>query len=81
MIGDCDICGNQLEKATSSETGIEYVVCRTCQKTIGRATEVYSRCCGYLRPVAQWNKGKKQEFEERKTFKLGGANAGETKVK
>ena len=32
-------------------------------------TEVYSRVVGYLRPVNQWNKGKKEEFKDRKTFK------------
>lgn len=31
--------------------------------------EVYSRVVGYLRPVSQWNKGKQQEFEERKEYK------------
>jgi ribonucleoside-triphosphate reductase len=30
--------------------------------------EVYSRIVGYLRPVAQWNLGKKEEFADRKTF-------------
>ncbi len=30
--------------------------------------EVYSRIVGYLRPVEQWNKGKKDEFGERVTF-------------
>jgi len=30
--------------------------------------EVYSRVVGYLRPVKQWNKGKKEEFRERKTY-------------
>jgi len=30
------------------------------------ATEVYSRISGYFRPVAQWNKGKREEFKERK---------------
>jgi len=30
--------------------------------------EVYSRVVGYLRPVEQWNKGKREEFEDRKTF-------------
>jgi hypothetical protein len=30
--------------------------------------EVYSRVVGYLRPVKQWNKGKKEEFEMRKEF-------------
>jgi ribonucleoside-triphosphate reductase len=28
-------------------------------------TEVYSRIVGYLRPVATWNDGKKQEYQER----------------
>ena len=31
--------------------------------------EVYSRVVGYLRPVSQWNEGKKAEFKDRKTFK------------
>jgi len=31
-------------------------------------TEVYSRVVGYLRPIAQWNNGKKEEFKQRKTF-------------
>ena len=31
--------------------------------------EVYSRVVGYLRPVQQWNKGKKEEFRERVTYK------------
>ncbi len=30
--------------------------------------EVYSRIVGYLRPVQNWNDGKKQEFSERATF-------------
>jgi ribonucleoside-triphosphate reductase len=29
---------------------------------------VYSRIVGYLRPVAQWNVGKKAEFKDRKTY-------------
>jgi ribonucleoside-triphosphate reductase len=32
--------------------------------------EVYSRVVGYLRPVQQWNEGKKAEFDLRKTFKI-----------
>ena len=31
--------------------------------------EVYSRVVGYLRPVNQWNEGKVEEFNARKTFK------------
>ena len=30
--------------------------------------EVYSRVVGYLRPVMQWNNGKKQEFKDRATY-------------
>ena len=30
--------------------------------------EVYSRVVGYLRPVQQWNKGKKEEYRMRKEF-------------
>ena len=35
--------------------------------------EVYSRVTGYFRPVSNWNKGKKEEFRERKTYKVAGA--------
>ncbi|OQY06784.1 MAG: ribonucleoside triphosphate reductase [Desulfobacteraceae bacterium 4572_123] len=36
----------------------------------GSETEVYSRVVGYLRPVKQWNNGKRAEFDQRKTFKV-----------
>lgn len=32
--------------------------------------EVYSRICGYIRPVEQWNEGKAAEFKERVMFQL-----------
>jgi len=32
--------------------------------------EIWSRPVGYLRPVQHWNLGKKQEFSERKVFKV-----------
>ena len=41
----------------------------------GEKTEVYSRVCGYFRPVANWNKGKKEEFKDRKTFRIPGTLA------
>jgi hypothetical protein len=31
-------------------------------------TEVYSRAVGYLRPVAQWNRGKQSEWKDRRAF-------------
>ena len=42
----------------------EYEKCPSCDAE----TEVYSRIVGYLRPVKQWNKGKKEEFKMRKNF-------------
>ena len=36
--------------------------------------EVYSRVVGYLRPVGDWNKGKQQEFEDRKDYEPGGVD-------
>lgn len=30
--------------------------------------EVYSRVVGYLRPINQWNEGKKKEFNERQNY-------------
>ena len=36
----------------------------------GKECEVYSRIVGYLRPVNQWNNGKKEEFNLRKTYRL-----------
>ena len=34
--------------------------------------EVYSRVTGYFRPISNWNKGKQEEFKERKTYKVVG---------
>ncbi len=35
---------------------------------MGTKCEVYSRVVGFLSPVSQWNKGKKEEFKDRTTF-------------
>ncbi|MBW1804556.1 MAG: ribonucleoside triphosphate reductase [Deltaproteobacteria bacterium] len=40
--------------------------CKFCNQE----TEIYSRVVGYLRPVKQWNHGKRAEFDIRKTFKV-----------
>lgn len=32
--------------------------------------EVYSRVTGYMRPVSNWNDGKKAEYMDRVTFKV-----------
>lgn len=44
----------------------EHWTCPTC----GKPTEVYSRITGYFRPVKNWNIGKREEFKERKTYKV-----------
>lgn len=44
----------------------EHFTCTEC----GSSCEVYSRVVGYIRPVQQWNKGKKKEFADRKEFKI-----------
>ena len=31
--------------------------------------EVFSRICGYIRPIKQWNEGKQSEFNDREVFK------------
>jgi len=41
-------------------------VCPEC----GEETEVYSRVVGYYRPVQRWNRGKQEEFAERKEYVL-----------
>ncbi|HIQ50280.1 MAG TPA: ribonucleoside triphosphate reductase [Nanoarchaeota archaeon] len=39
----------------------------TCPKCNSKC-EIYSRIVGYIRPVENWNEGKKEEFKQRKTF-------------
>jgi anaerobic ribonucleoside-triphosphate reductase len=34
----------------------------------GAKCEVYSRVVGYLRPIASWNEGKREEFKTRKKY-------------
>lgn len=44
----------------------EHFICPKCEDE--QPCEVYSRIVGYLRPVQQWNKGKKAEYSKRRTF-------------
>jgi ribonucleoside-triphosphate reductase len=43
----------------------EHFTCPTC----GENAEVYSRVVGYLRPVQNWNAGKKEEFRQRVVYR------------
>ncbi len=44
----------------------EHQFCPKCESQC----EVYSRIVGYLRPISQWNKGKREEFKLRKKFRV-----------
>lgn len=46
----------------------EHFECPQC--IIKQPCEVYSRIVGYLRPVSQWNKGKQEEYNQRKELKI-----------
>ncbi len=46
----------------------EQYTCPYC----GKKTEVYSRITGYYRPVQNWNDGKAQEYQDRKTYHTDG---------
>ena len=32
--------------------------------------EIFSRVAGYFRPVQNWNRGKQEEFSERKAYNI-----------
>ena len=80
---DCGIAmvleGDQIKNGVllsykDSDKEYEVYKCNECyskspQLANYRACEVYSRVCGYLRPVQQWNSGKQQEYRERKEYK------------
>lgn len=52
----------------------EHTRCPRC----GAEAEVYARIVGYLRPVKQWNEGKRAEFQLRKHFRIDVPNREET---
>ncbi|OIQ11401.1 ribonucleoside triphosphate reductase [Neomoorella thermoacetica] len=52
----------------------EHWTCPAC----GRETEVWSRIVGYYRPVKNWNKGKQEEFRERRGFRPVACRHGQT---
>ncbi len=47
-------------------TAGKHMVCKKC----GAQNEVYSRIVGYIRPIQQWNAGKRAEFDDRNTYKV-----------
>ncbi|KKP31302.1 MAG: hypothetical protein UR22_C0026G0009 [Parcubacteria group bacterium GW2011_GWC2_32_10] len=56
-----------------NEEKISVFKCNDCYAKSSSLTnfqkcEVYSRVVGYIRPVQQWNNGKKQEYNERQEY-------------
>lgn len=57
-------------------------ICETCKaqacdicitrptNKCGMKTEIFSRVCGYHRPVKNWNKGQQERFKNTKYFDL-----------
>jgi len=73
----CHDCQRELaenEEFLSYKTEVgEFIKCKSCHQKDStlrnfRPTEVYSRVCGYIRPIDQWNKGKQEEFKDRVEF-------------
>lgn len=70
----CSSCGGIVGKYD----GLDFGVCIDCGQTvlvpptISRKVPVeqYSRVVGYYRPVDQWNRGKQEEFNERKAVRV-----------
>ena len=71
--GEIVISGGSIYQVKQDHEKSLYFKCDECfeiDKTLRnyREIEVYSRVVGYLRPVNQYNKGKKEEFRMRKVF-------------
>ena len=68
-----DLVGGKCLKYKSGDEEYYIIKCDQCFKKDPslrnyRKTEVYSRVVGYIRPVQQWNKGKQEEYKDRKVF-------------
>ena len=71
--GAIEIDGGSVYKVKEGQESIYFFKCAKCFKKDKilrdyKKCEVYSRVVGYLRPVQQYNKGKKVEYDMRKEF-------------
>ena len=71
--GAISIGGGAVYKIKIDRENRYYFKCDSCFKKdkvlrTWQSCEIYSRVVGYLRPVQQWNNGKKAEYEMRKNF-------------
>lgn len=82
MTESCAICSKGLgeKEGIASSTGV--LVCSDeCKEKFldtlpsrgKNELTVYSRVTGYYTPVSAWNKGKLQEYKDRKLYKLSEA--------
>lgn len=67
------ISGGAIYKINQGSEKVLFFKCDSCFKKDKilrnfRRCEVYSRVVGYLSPLQEWNKGKKEEYEMRKEF-------------
>ena len=68
----CFNCGHEFQKG---DTNVHYwkeqkiYRCERCARQHFK-TEVYDRICGYLRPIENWNPGKRSEREDKKFYKV-----------
>jgi ribonucleoside-triphosphate reductase (formate) len=73
----CHDCKKTLKKGDEYMTyiNVDLIKCKECNEKDPvlrnfQETEVYSRVVGYLRPVKQWNPGKRTEYDDRKEYKI-----------
>jgi len=69
---EVEILGGSVYKVGEEEIFLKCNKCFQKERELKnfQKCEVYSRCVGYLRPIAQWNEGKQQEFKDRKMFEV-----------
>ena len=73
--GKLEISGGAIYQIKEKENKVIYLKCDRCFEKDAvlrnfRECEVWSRVVGYLRPVGDWNEGKKQEYKMRKEFEV-----------
>lgn len=72
---DNEIVDGVMLRYATSDDSIAIIKCNNCyakskELTNYQECEVYSRIVGYLRPVNQFNKGKQEEYKDRKNYEI-----------
>jgi len=67
------VCEHEYVESNFKET------CGKCGKIVYKP-EIYSRVCGYIRPVSNWNDAKIEEFKDRSMFDQGTSDIYDAKV-